>query len=1110
MTAPPVLEATLGEGFAADKEEMEFNEALKRGEEAQARIDARSAGASDSRGSEISARPFSITEAARNVASDIGRGIPEIPLKLVAGAVETITADPVDLLADIVGVTGVADPTILENAATATREFISSATAGEPETVTGEFAELTGNFLTAFIPVLGQVSKGGPAATVAGKINMNAVAGMVADFLTTDTDESTFKERLEATRLGALAGVGLDRTVAFLRSVRIARRARKAAVKGPKAEAGALVDEPRITDEQVRLTENADAPLLGERQTPGEKALVQAEKDIQARAGDEPVDPEALRRMAEVETATVDINFDRINSSDDAKELLRQATEAFSSSVDASRRGVRSNEATQEAADRLGLSLEEVLSRRKGVALNAEEAVAFRKVWGSAANKLEELAQKASGLDGAASDLDQIKFRKMLAVFHAINKEVLGARAEAGRALQSWSINVGGDVERARVISSLLDANGGAEVSGQLARRIALAQKMGMSAAQISHIAERGWAAKTLDMVKEAYVLGLLWTPSTHAVNIASNTIVPFQQILERSVARGIARVTGEQADSVVAGEGLVMLKALVKGVRAAAHIGAQGRELREKALRGIAGARSKLDVRTGAISAEAWGIDPDNGWGKFLDYYGSATRAPGNALQVADNFFKTIGFTVELEAQALRQATKEGVQNGWNATQIALRKGEIVKNPPENIGLAAADAAIYNTFQGDVGKIGKAVMKFRDAVPPAFLQLPFIRTPMNLLRYTFERSPIAPLVGQWRADVAAGGARAEIALARMATGSAMFMAYLDYAYEGHISGPPSRDPGLRDARRRQGMQASEIRFGDNSFKINRVDPFGMQMTTAAGIAEVMKLYQVEEEDLPELTEILGAASVVMSDAVLDKTWFTGVNEAVSLMSNPERRGPRFIEQKIQGLIPFSSLIRTASSLAGETRPGSAGWLHVQSMIDGFQQSLPRRKDLWGRNIEVDVVNVFSPARIDKVEENAIDTEILRLGLNQQRIPRTTSFDGATVNFRQFPRVYEAYVELAGNGLEHPATGQGAFDFLQDLVSGKSPFSTTYEMGSDGPDGRKSSEIRRWISRYRELAQREIMLDPDGRFQSDEFDRFREAVDAGKERKRELRMPVLQ
>ena len=56
----------------------------------------------------------------------------------------------------------------------------------------------------------------------------------------------------------------------------------------------------------------------------------------------------------------------------------------------------------------------------------------------------------------------------------------------------------------------------------------------------------------------------------------------------------------------------------------------------------------------------------------------------------------------------------------------------------------------------------------------PLTFVLPFVRTPVNIARYAFERTPFAPLVGQWRADIAAGGARADLALARMSTGTAI------------------------------------------------------------------------------------------------------------------------------------------------------------------------------------------------------------------------------------------------------------------------------------------------------------------------------------------------
>jgi hypothetical protein len=1151
------------------------------------------------------------------------RGLPEIPLKGAAGIVETVTADPIDLLGDVVGLFQPegAEPNVFEDAAVATREYISSVTAGDPDTVTGEVAQQMGNFVAAFVPILGQLGKAKQATSTAGKIaqtriGKDAIAGFIADFLTADTpDEDAFRTRLSQAGIGAVAGVGLDSTVQFLRSVRAAKRLRSG-----KSVSDLEGVAPRITEEASRITGDASAPLVSKRKDISQKRLKDAQAEVEARFGlsrpafhgtksgglirqqgleigagdyngfyftDIPEDaarwadnwakgegpseviefsidlrnparisdvenakldlgmgwtpaqltkrlkregfdgvidvnetvvfdkkqvfpagaslPSKMRQMAELETTDVTINFDRIDTIDDVERLMQDTTNLFKPSVDDARRGVRTNEATKITADQLGVSTDDLLSFREGQNLNAEEAVAFRKLWGAAAEKTEELARVAADLNSGV--VDQMKFRRSLAIFNAINQRMLGARAEAGRALQSWSIKVGNDGERARLISELIDANGGSEVSTALARRIVAARDMGMTPAQISKIAERGWGARTLDAVKESFVLGLLWTPSTHMVNLTSNTIVPLQQMAERALARQIGRVLGDvPGEGVAPGEALAMGKGILKGIRAAFHISAQGKPLREQVDVGLLNTRNKLDIRRRAISSEAFGLHPDDGLGKFVDFVGSTIRLPGAALRVEDDVYKTVGFAAELETQAVRQATKEGVDSGWDATKIAKRAGELASNPPENIKLASVDAALYNTFQQNVGGFGRALMQLREAAPPAILALPFVRTPMNLLRYTFERSPMAPLVRQWRAEVKAGGARAEIALARMAVGTATFAAMLDYAYEGHLSGPASREPGIREARMRQGLQPDSVRFGDHTFKINRVDPFGLQLSVAAGIAELMKVYQVEAEDIPELSEIIGAAAVMSSDAILDKTWFSGASDMISFMQYPERRGPKFIERKLQGLVPFFTGIKTVSQIAETTRPDVAGWLYVESLVDGFAATLPRRRDLWGRPIQVDVVNVFSPARIVEVKENPIDTEILRLDASIQRITRTGSFQGVPINFRAFPKVYETYVELSGNGIDHPATGLGAFDFLQDFVSGNHAMSTIY----DSPimtDDRKEAEIRSWIADYRQLAQREIMEDPDGRFQGTQFDEFRRVIEDKQQQAREALIP---
>jgi hypothetical protein len=156
-----------------------------------------------------------------------------------------------------------------------------------------------------------------------------------------------------------------------------------------------------------------------------------------------------------------------------------------------------------------------------------------------------------------------------------------------------------------------------------------------------------------------------------------------------------------------------------------------------------------------------------------------------------------------------LRQASEE-VHGGKVAhDKLKARIVELVENPPEDLRLAATDAALYQTFTNKTGAFADSLRKMADADPSGFSRvlLPFIRTPSNIMKFTFERTPLAPLMSQVRADMAAGGARKDLALARMSTGSAMMLAAADLTMAGAITGKGPGNPSRRSAMQRQGWQ---------------------------------------------------------------------------------------------------------------------------------------------------------------------------------------------------------------------------------------------------------------------------------------------------------------
>ena len=111
----------------------------------------------------------------------------------------------------------------------------------------------------------------------------------------------------------------------------------------------------------------------------------------------------------------------------------------------------------------------------KGQAFNAEQAVASRKILASSAQRLNALAQMASSSEASPNVL--AAFRQALAVHGAIQKQVSGMTAEAGRALSSFRIrtDAGDAVLNSRMIMDALEANGGDAYIRDMATKLMVA-----------------------------------------------------------------------------------------------------------------------------------------------------------------------------------------------------------------------------------------------------------------------------------------------------------------------------------------------------------------------------------------------------------------------------------------------------------------------------------------------------------------------------------------------------------------------------------------------------------------------------------------------------------
>jgi hypothetical protein len=497
----------------------------------------------------------------------------------------------------------------------------------------------------------------------------------------------------------------------------------------------------------------------------------------------------------------------------------------------------------------------------------------------------------------------------------------------------------------------------------------------------------------------------------------------------------------------------------------------------------------SKIDASTqNAFSAEALGLDPAGSFGYGIDMLSKLVNAPSSALAAEDKFFKTIAYRMELNSLAYRTAAAEGLEG----KDFASRVYDILHNPPDNLKADALDMAHYQTFTAPLSGGMRQALGGINKTPylgPLFrIVVPFVKTPTNIMKYTFARTPLAYLNGGIQAEIRAGGARAAQAHARVALGSMVMLSVIDMAAEGRITGAGpfgERSSETAELRRtQQGAGAAppySIKIGDRWYSYSRLDPIGMLIGLGADMAEIGA--DADEAD----SDYLAAAGVVaVAQNLASKTYLSGIFDFMAAIddSNPTSDPGKYISNLTGGLVPYSSFLRNVTAandpvardaktvVYGEDLKIDPVATYLQGLIDktrrgipGMSDELPPMRDLWGEPVNRasgigwgwDFVSpIASKADSDDPVTKAIVDNRIRVSFPERQIM------GVKLTAQQ----YSEFSELAG---------KTAKAYLDEFV--KSPGFATM---SDGPEGTKAEMIKSIINAHRKAAaEMMIVRNPD-------------------------------
>lgn len=692
---------------------------------------------------------------------------------------------------------------------------------------------------------------------------------------------------------------------------------------------------------------------------------------------DEAPPPQAfLGSDARIRDFAVNINLKNASSSDELKNVLQVTADSFEGRIEEARRGIVTDEQVRQLASDMNLSVDDLLSRQKGEAWNAERILASRQMLNSSAKNLLDAAKKAAD---TGSEADLLAYKDALQLHLGVQEQISGLAAEAGRALRQFTQMAGGD------LTDLFARIGNPKDIREQAALLSQLNDVGSLAA-----AAKALDAPTLtDKALEVWINGLLSGPQTHVVNALSNTLTGLWSLPEHFLAAGIGAVR-RTPDRETFGEVASRAFGWAQGAR-------EGFSLAKRAWvsEQPSDLFSKLD--TGADRAIGGKV------GEFV-------RLPGRALITADEFFKSIGYRMELNAQAYRSALDAGLNP--RTREFAEHMQQVIANPSKEMSEAAIDNARYLTFTKPLEGLSKHILAAEREVPALRVIMPFVRTPTNIVRFAGERTPFGLLM---RETKNATGAEFDRQIAKMALGSMAGASIATLAMQGKVTGSGPSDPVAMSILRESGWQPYSFVFDQPDgtkryIAYNRVEPLGILFGLSADFAQIAG--EMSEEDRESVAAMISAS---ISQNLTDKTFFSGLSDVIEAANDPERFMGAYLRNLAGSVVPSASaqLTRTIDPVLRDTRTALD---RIKSRVPGYSEDVPARLNIWGEPIVLSGglgPDIVSPLYSSYSKFDAATNELVRLEL-YPRLPQKM-LEGEEIPQDE----YWTYVRNAGR-LAHP------------------------------------------------------------------------------------------
>lgn len=775
--------------------------------------------------------------------------------------------------------------------------------------------------------------------------------------------------------------------------------------------------------------------------------------------------------------------------------------EQYAKTVGGNAEGVRSWENVQRNADSLADIIGEdprVLMQRmtaihKEVKHADAEMLLYRDMLVTVNDRLEKIAEiVADPLGGlgkygsrAEAYADFAKHYELMANMQLMYKGIQTSFARTMNAMKLTASARKGVLPAD--VSDLFE--GGARQMEKMARRIVSNKGNVKGNAKLTR---GGFVRKFMNSVNEYWINSILSGPKTHVVNVISGLANTAFMPAEKMIAGALHFETPQGREMLI--EGGLQYFTMAASLRDAVSM----------AYKAFKKGDAVLDPGRGTvehppqITAPNYNIS-DPGVGMAVNGLGALVRLPSRFLTAEDEFLKQLTYRSAVRASALR----EGLANGLAVKPkelgelIARRLDESVDADGAALNLAARDMAREVTFTGELkastwngGRSwGETFQSIGSAHPGFRLIMPFVRTPTNIMRYVWNRTPVLNLTRKQYVDDIMGvnGPSAQAkAHAQMVTGAALWGAAISHVMEGNITGAGPADPDIRKAMEGTGWRPYSIRVeqedGTTAYRpYGRMDPFGSFFGLVADFTEAAGAWP--ERDLEERAAMV---AIAVAKNLNNKSYLTGLVNAIGAMNEPGRKMDNFFKGLAGGFVPNilsqavnqDENLREARSIVDAMRrkmPGLSEGLDPQRNVLGEKQYIPPG---WGPDWMSPITDTIHPGSQQPMtpewkitpQRDVYDELARQMFIHNSAIkPAPEKVEGVDLTKYQASTGYTAadrYAELAGTV---KIKGQTMKEALSDLINSET-YKTRMSDGTYDMNGSRIDALRATVQTYRAAA----------------------------------------